>query len=132
MGSIRYRPRKNSSQVVSEEAFDELRDAFYERLQAEHAPLMTLAAALAPADQTTSWTYEELVLRAHRLRGRAALFEISAMAEAANTLEQAAARASMSPTALNDFPVRTAPAKLVRLVATVSATGPDDCGAGAG
>jgi hypothetical protein len=73
MGSIRYRP---------------------------HAQLMTLAVALAPAEETTSWTCEELVLRAHRLRERAALFER-----------------------------RTALAKLVRLVA---ATGPDDCGAGAG
>jgi HPt (histidine-containing phosphotransfer) domain-containing protein len=131
MGSIRYRPRKTSSQVVSEEAFDELRDAFYERLQAEHAQLMALAAALAPADETASWTYEELVLHAHRLRGRAALFEISAMAEAANTLEQAATRASMSPTAQNDAPVRMALAKLVRLVATMAATGPDDSGVGA-
>ena len=43
MGSISYRPRKISSQVVSEEAFDELRDAFYERLQAEHAQLMMAA-----------------------------------------------------------------------------------------
>jgi hypothetical protein len=103
MGSIRYRPRKNSSQVVSEEAFDELRDASYERLQAEHAQLMTLAAALAPAEETTSWAHEELVLRAHRLRGRAALFER-----------------------------RTALAKLVRLVATMPASGPDDCGAHAG
>jgi HPt (histidine-containing phosphotransfer) domain-containing protein len=131
MGSIRYRPRKNSSQVVSEEAFDELRDAFYERLQAEHAQLMTLAGALVPADQTASGTYEEWVLRAHRLRGRAALFEISAMAEAANTLEQAAARASMNPTSQNEVPVRTALAKLVRLVATMAATGPDDSRIGA-
>lgn len=84
------------------------------------------------ADSTATWTYAELVLRAHRLRGRAALFEISAMAEAANTLEQAATRASMSPTSRNDVPVKVALAKLVRLVATMAATGPDDSDVGAG
>jgi HPt (histidine-containing phosphotransfer) domain-containing protein len=125
MGSIRHRARNPVTPVVFEDGFDELRDAFYERLHAERMRLAALNAALAPGEDRPAWIYDELAVRAHQLHGRAAIFEISTVADAADALEQAAIHASMSPTVGDDRPVRTALATLVRLMATVEATSTD-------
>ncbi len=122
MGSIRYRPRNSALPMVFEQAFDELRDAFYDRLDEERLQLLSLGAALVDAEGGDSRVLDDLVLRAHRLQGRAQIFEVGAVAEAANALEQAAFRALASGAAHGDTSVKSALAALVRLISTLDAT----------
>jgi len=122
MGSIRRRPRlpakpaaaratpaaaqgapSNAAQAESsqgarskEDSFESLRQVFHARLESERVHFVSLSNALARAADNPSWIFEDLVYRAHRLQGGAAIFEESAVAIAASKLESAAVTAAQS------------------------------------
>jgi len=130
MGSIRHRPRNPALPIVFDTAFDELRDAFYDRLDEERLQLLSLGAALAGSRSGNPRVIDHLALRAHRLQGRAEIFEIAAIAEAASRLEQAAIRALAPGVPNGDTSVQTALVALVQLISTFSAAGADGPSAG--
>ncbi len=80
---------------------------------------MTLSAALARAEDNPSWIFDDLVYRAHRLQGGAAIFEESAVALAAGKLESAAVMASQSRADNTDQEVWAALEALVTLMGCV-------------
>lgn len=113
MGSIRRRPRtparaargadvpieappRLSAALDKEDSFESLRQAFHARLESERVHFVTLSAALARAEENPAWIFEDLVYRAHRLQGGAAIFEESEVARAAGKLENAAGMAAQS------------------------------------
>jgi chemotaxis protein histidine kinase CheA len=112
MGSINRRPRIPQKQadaaaapartaairsaVGKEDSFESLRQAFHARLESERVHFVTLSAALARAEENPAWIFEDLVYRAHRLQGGAAIFEESEVARAAGKLESAAVIAAQS------------------------------------
>jgi mevalonate pyrophosphate decarboxylase len=108
MGSIKRRPRIPAQQAATaaaptrsvavdkEDRFESLRQAFHARLESERVHFVTLSAALARAEENPARIFEDLVYRAHRLQGGAAIFEESAVALAAGKLESAAVVAAQS------------------------------------
>jgi hypothetical protein len=113
MGSIRRRPRtpaqpaagagapieaapRLSVTLDKEDSFESLRQAFHARLESERVHFVSLSAALARAEENPAWIFEDLVYRAHRLQGGAAIFEESEVARAAGKLENAAVMAAQS------------------------------------
>ncbi len=76
--------------------FESLGSIFLARLQSERLHLATLSASLARAEEKPGRIFDELQMRAHRLSGTASIFEATAIAAAAYTLEQAAAAAAQS------------------------------------
>src|ERR1700761_6159054 len=113
MGSIKRRPRVPAKPAPStavpirsapckaatenkEDSFESLRHAFHARLESERVHFVTLSAALARAEENPAWIFEDLVYRAHRLQGGAAIFEESEVACAAGKLESAAVMAAQS------------------------------------
>jgi hypothetical protein len=82
MGSIRRRPRPAAA-IENDDGFESLRQAFHARLESERVHFVTLSAALARAEENPVWIFEDLVYRAHRLQGGAAIFEESEVAVAA-------------------------------------------------
>jgi HPt (histidine-containing phosphotransfer) domain-containing protein len=76
----------------------------------------TLSAALARAEDSPAWIFQDLQFRAHKIRGGAAIFEIAEVEAAASALEQAALSASMSNANNTDAAVWTALIGLVRLI----------------
>jgi HPt (histidine-containing phosphotransfer) domain-containing protein len=123
MGLFEHRRPESALLIVAEDGFDELRDAFCDQLEEERWDLMALVAALDSAGDKPAHVLDALVLRAHRLKGRADIFELSSVARAAQELEQAAVRASMSREVPNDRAVRMAIAVLVRQMAALETTG---------
>ncbi len=121
MGSTRQRSRKARVRVSPEDDFDGLRDVFHARLHSERAHLVTLSAALAGTEENPARIFDDLVFRAHRLRGGAAIFEVAEIAAAANELEQAAVAASTAHANNTDAAVCAALAALVRLIGTLDA-----------
>src|ERR1700730_11903165 len=81
--------------IPSEDPFEELRDRFFARLRSDRIRLTALAGVLSRAEGDPARTFEDIQLFAHRLRGGAAIFETPEVGIAANTLEQAAASASV-------------------------------------
>ena len=122
MGSIRRRPRTTAASapapaaVVEDDGFESLRQAFQARLESERVHLVTLSAALARADENPTWIFEDLVYRAHRLQGGAAIFEESEVAVAAGKLESAAVNAAQSRADNTDENVWAALEALVKLM----------------
>lgn len=120
MGSIRRRPPKTAAvapnAIEADDSFESLRQAFHCRLESERVHFVTLSAALARADENPMWIFEDLVYRAHRLQGGAAIFEESEVAVAAGRLENAAVIAAQSRAENTDENVWSALEALVKLM----------------
>jgi HPt (histidine-containing phosphotransfer) domain-containing protein len=93
-------------------------------MDSERVHFVTLSAALACADESPQRIFEDLVYRAHRLRGAAAIFDESEVAMAAGRLENAAAAAAQSHAANSDEDVWAALEALVRLMGSIEAVRP--------
>jgi hypothetical protein len=131
MGSIKRRPRipaqqagtsaapVRSAAVDKEDSFESLRQAFHARLESERVHFVTLSAALARAEENPAWIFEDLVYRAHRLQGGAAIFEESEVALAAGKLESAAVVAAQSRADNTNEEVWAALEALVKLMGTL-------------
>ena len=134
MGSIRRRPRlpagvaaARAAQAMADPAddgFESLRQAFHARMESERVHFVTLSAALARADENPMWIFEDLVYRAHRLQGGAAIFEESEVARAAGKLESAAVTAAQSRAGNTDEEVWAALEALVTLMGSLEAGRP--------
>jgi hypothetical protein len=132
MGSIRRRPLtpakpaaaavqvqaapRVSGALDKEDSFESLRQAFHARLESERVHFVTLSAALARAEENPAWIFEDLVYRAHRLQGGAAIFEESEVACAAGKLENAAVMAAQSRADNTNEEVWSALEALVKLM----------------
>jgi hypothetical protein len=116
MTSTKRQPRKAVSQSAPDDGLDELRLAFHTRLQNDRVHFAALSAALARAEGSPAWIFQDLQFRAHKIRGGAAIFEITEIEAAAGALEQAAISASMSNADNTDPAVWTALVGLVRLM----------------
>jgi HPt (histidine-containing phosphotransfer) domain-containing protein len=125
VGSTKHRLQKSRAQGSAKDDFDELRDAFHARLQIDRVHLVTLSAALAGAEDDPGKIFDDLVFRAHRIRGGASIFEFADVAAAANALEQAAIGAHASHAGNADSSVWTALVALVRLMGSYESTGVD-------
>ncbi len=139
MGSIRRRPRLAATlappavattgpmqaapmQVApthEEDSFESLRQAFQARMESERVHFVTLSAALARAAENPAWIFDDLVFRAHRLQGGAAIFEESEVALAASKLESAAVTAAQSRADNTNEDVRAALDALVTLMGSL-------------
>jgi chemotaxis protein histidine kinase CheA len=123
MGSIRRRPRKPPATapdgIDEGDSFESLRRAFHARLESERVHFATLSAALAHADENPTWIFEDLVYRAHRLQGGAAIFEESEVAMAAGRLENAAVAAAESRAENTDEAVWSALEALVKVMGNI-------------
>jgi HPt (histidine-containing phosphotransfer) domain-containing protein len=130
MGSIKRRPRNPLAAapggVDQDDSFESLRRAFRARLESERVHFATLSAALARADENPRWIFEDLIYRAHRLQGGAAIFQESQIAVAAGRLENAAGAAVQSRAENTDDDVWSALEALVKVmghIETVQAVG---------
>jgi hypothetical protein len=135
MGSIRRRPRTPANPVAGagarieaprlsatldkEDSFESLRQAFHARLESERVHFVSLSAALARAEENPAWIFEDLVYRAHRLQGGAAIFEESEVARAAGKLENAAVMAAQSRADNTNEEVWAALEALVKLMGSL-------------
>jgi hypothetical protein len=116
MTSTRRRRRKWLSQSAPGDGLEELRLAFHARLLSDRVHFATLSAALARAEESPAWIFQDLQFRAHKIRGGAAIFEIAEVEAAARALEHAALSASMSSAKNTDAAVWTALVGLIRLI----------------
>jgi mevalonate pyrophosphate decarboxylase len=105
-----------SAALDKEDSFESLRLAFHARLESERVHFVTLSAALARAEENPSRIFEDLVYRAHRLQGGAAIFEESEVALAAGKLESAAVTAAQSRASNTNEEVWAALEALVKLM----------------
>jgi HPt (histidine-containing phosphotransfer) domain-containing protein len=121
MASTRRRSRKDFLQKTPSDGLEELRVAFHARLQSDRAHFATLSAALARAEESPGWIFQDLQFRAHKIRGGAAIFEIFKVEAAAFALEQAAISASMSNADNTDVGVWNTLEDLVRLMGELDA-----------
>jgi hypothetical protein len=112
-------PAASAPPVDKEDSFESLRLAFHARLESERVHFVTLSAALARAEENPVWIFEDLVYRAHRLQGGAAIFEESAVALAAGKLESAAVSAAQSRADNTDEQVWAALEALVKLMGNI-------------
>ena len=123
MGSIRRRPllpaKPAATTAPADDSFESLRQAFHARLESERVHFVTLSAALARAEENPVWIFEDLVYRAHRLQGGAAIFEESEVARAAGKLESAAVTAAQSHAGNTDENVWAALEALVTLMGSL-------------
>jgi HPt (histidine-containing phosphotransfer) domain-containing protein len=102
---------------------DELADVgqrLYRSLQTERMHLVRLSASLARADEDATDVFQELVLRAHQLHTSATILEIAELAGPADSLEQAAIRASKAHAANSDPCVWAALAALVNQIGAIA------------
>jgi HPt (histidine-containing phosphotransfer) domain-containing protein len=121
MTSTRRRSRNEFLQKTPSGGLEELRLAFHARLQSDRVHFATLSAALARAEESPGWIFQDLQFRAHKIRGGAAIFEIAVVEAAAFALEQAAICASLSNANNTDARVWTALEDLVRLMGELDA-----------
>jgi HPt (histidine-containing phosphotransfer) domain-containing protein len=102
--------------IDKDDSFENLRQAFHARMESERVHFVTLSAALARAEENPLPLFEDLVYRAHRLQGGAAIFEESEVARAAGKLENAAVVAAQSRADNTDEGVWAALEALVKLM----------------
>jgi HPt (histidine-containing phosphotransfer) domain-containing protein len=121
MTSTRHRSRKEFLQKTPSDGLEELRLAFHARLQSDRVHFATLSAALARAEESPGWIFQDLQFRAHKIRGGAAIFEIAAVEAAAFALEQAAICAAQSNANNTDVRVWASLEALVSLMGALDA-----------
>jgi HPt (histidine-containing phosphotransfer) domain-containing protein len=102
------------------DSFEGLGAAFRARLQGERAYFASLSTALASHDEDPMSALVDLRNRAHKIRGGAAIFELTEVAAAACTVELAAIAASMKQNHNTMTAVRAAIVALVRLMDTLN------------
>lgn len=117
MNSTR-RARRTAPAPPTDE-LEEIRTGFYDRLKSDRVHFVTLSAALARADDDPAPIFLDLRNRAHKIRGGAAIFEITEVAVAACSLELAAIAATMSHANNADPAVWSALVALVDLMGTL-------------
>lgn len=100
-----------------------LQGDFARAFQYRRVHFVTLSAALARAEENPSRICAHLVFRARQLHGAAISFEITEIAAAARSLEQAANRALMSGADNADTSVWATLIALVSLMGTVDERG---------
>ncbi len=110
---------KGAPQSSPGDGLDDMSAAFSARLQEERVHLATLSAALARAEESPAWIFQDLQFRAHKIRGGAAIFEMAEVASLACALEEAACAASMSNADNTDTAVWSTLVALVRLMGTL-------------
>jgi HPt (histidine-containing phosphotransfer) domain-containing protein len=116
MTFTRRRKPSAATGFESGDNFEDLRSAFYARLQLERVHFVTLSAAFARTAEDPAWIFGDLRDRAHKIRGGAAIFEIPDVTAAACALELAAISATMSHANNGDAAVWTALVALVELM----------------
>jgi HPt (histidine-containing phosphotransfer) domain-containing protein len=119
MRSTEHR-RTSSKRIVTDDPFDELRDAFHARLRSDQVRLLVLAAALACADTDPAPVFEDIRVFAHRVRGAAAVFGVPDVGAVADALEQAAISATSAHAENSDPTVCTALEALAERLAAVN------------
>jgi HPt (histidine-containing phosphotransfer) domain-containing protein len=115
--------------VALEEEFDSLRAEFNARLQCDRVQLTVFAAELARAEGDSTKLFERLRQFAHKTHGVAAIFQSLQVAEAARSLEQAAAAAASEHANGSDPSVWVA---LVALADVLAGMSPDHAGVSTG
>ena len=118
MGSIRHRPRTPPLATKPVAHAGNLTDLFLTRLQSERVHFVTLSAALARAEECPGRIFDDLNFRAHRLKGAAATFGFSELADAAGALERACFSAASSHAAHSDNSVWEPLVGIVRILGT--------------
>ena len=98
--------------------------AFHIRLRGDRSCLVALGEALACIEGDPASAFEELRLRAHKLRGTAAIFEIAEIRDAARALEMAAATAAMAHARGTDVQVRASLEALLCVLARADEPAP--------
>ena len=101
------------------DGFDSLREEFLKRLGQARILFTTSSAELARAGENAAPIFHDLYVRAHRLRGGAAIFEFADIEAAAGALEEAAAAATRVQADNTDAGVWTALAALVKVMGTL-------------
>jgi HPt (histidine-containing phosphotransfer) domain-containing protein len=106
--------------IFLNEPFLELRQMYFNRLQADRIQLVSLAVSLAGAADDAGATLCDIRSVAHRMRGAAAIFEVPLIACAAAALEEAARAAGTRDAHKSDPRVGDALANLVDCVARLA------------
>lgn len=113
------RSQNTTIRAPADDGLEELRVVFEGKLQSERAHFVALSAALARAEGSPGPVFSEMRNRAHKMRGSAAVFEMSQVASLAGSLEIAAIAATVSHADNTDAAVWTALVALVRLLAAL-------------
>jgi hypothetical protein len=103
--------------VALDDELDVLREAFYSRLQRDRVELTVFAAALTRDDGDSLRVFERLRQFAHKTRGMSAMFQSLDVANAARSLENAAAKAASAHAQRSDPTVWAALVELMDVLA---------------
>jgi HPt (histidine-containing phosphotransfer) domain-containing protein len=112
MGSINQWPQLGVP-GGPDDAFEELRMSYRDRLRSDRTQLTTLRNRLGGPGGETVPLYEAIRRIAHGMAGAAAVFKVSDVFDASSTLEQSV---SLASTAHGGNPAMTVPAALDRLI----------------
>jgi hypothetical protein len=119
MSSIRPRVEAVFAAALEDE-FESLRDDFRARLQLDCVELTVFAAALTRVEGDSARLFERLCQVAHKTRGLAAVFQSLQLAEAARSLEEAAAAAALQHSDGSDPSVWAALVTLTDILASMT------------
>jgi len=118
--STEYWPRADDS-GVPDMRFEQLRGAYFDRLQGDRAQLAAIRLELGEMPGSKATAIEHLRQLAHRMCGAAAIFEAGDIFMAAEILERAATDAARTPGAGSPA-VHTALDTLLNQLSLVGAT----------